>query len=168
MQTQVMFYVLPEKTSLETDKTDESTNKLSHLIDVYYQACLQANYFYSQNQRVFIYTADQAQSEAIDEMLWSFQPDSFVPHNLVGEGPKQGAAVEISHQPIRGRRPILINLTNTVPEFAHQFNYMVDFVPNDEALKQLARERFKHCRQQGFQVNNQQIELSEEVTDEQV
>lgn len=155
MQTQVMFYVLPDSTP---QQTDEKNNKLPTLYTVNYQACLQASYFYSQNQRVFIYTKDQAHSEEIDELLWSFQPDSFVPHNLVGEGPKQGAAVEISYQPIQGRRPILINLTDTVPEFAHKFNYIVDFVPNDENLKQLARERFKLCRQKSFQVNNEKIE----------
>ena len=88
-------------------------------------------------------------------MLWAFDSNSFVPHNLVGEGPKQGAAVEISNQAPRGRRPVLINLTNAVPDFAHQFQFMVDFVPTDETLKQQARERFKSCKQRGFQVDNQ-------------
>jgi DNA polymerase-3 subunit chi len=149
MQTQVMFYLLPEE-----DKTDASEINTSSVI---YHACLQASYFYRQNQRVFIYTRDQLSAEQVDEMLWAFDSDSFVPHNLSGEGPKQGAAVEISHQAPRGRRPVLINLTNTVPDFASQFNLIVDFVPDDEALKQLARERFKACRQLGFQVDNQAV-----------
>lgn len=149
MQTQVMFYLLPDE-----DKTDASeiTASMSH-----YHACLQASYFYRQNQRVFIYTQDQHSAEQVDEMLWAFDSDSFVPHNLSGEGPKQGAAVEISHQAPRGRRPVLINLTNTVPSFANQFQLIVDFVPSDEKLKQLARERFKACRQLGFQVDNQAV-----------
>lgn len=158
MQTQVMFYVLPKHSSSTNDDLSKNNNAVN-LYTPNYQACLQASYFYSQNQRVFIYTTDQEQAEAIDEMLWSFQPDSFIPHNLVGEGPKAGAAVEISWQPIQGRRPILINLTDTMPDFAHQFNYIVDFVPTDEALKQLARERFKACRQKGFLVNNEKIEV---------
>ena len=151
MQTQVMFYLLPDK-----DKADVSDINAS---SAFYHACLQASYFYRQNQRVFIYTQDQKCAEQIDEMLWAFDSDSFVPHNLSGEGPKQGAAVEISHQAPRGRRPVLINLTNTVPNFASQFHFMVDFVPSDETLKQLARERFKACRQQGFQVNNQAVSI---------
>ena len=62
-------------------------------------------HFYRQNQRVFIYTQDQQSAHDIDEMLWAFDPDSFVPHNLIGEGPKQGAAVEISwqHRPTAAR-----------------------------------------------------------------
>jgi DNA polymerase-3 subunit chi len=149
MQTQVMFYILPDKE--KTDVSDSNTNT------VLYQACLQASYFYRQNQRVFIYTQDQKSAEQVDEMLWAFDSDSFVPHNLSGEGPKQGAAVEISHQAPRGRRPVLINLSSTVPDFANQFQLIVDFVPTDETLKQLARQRFKTCRQWGFQVDNQAV-----------
>ncbi len=146
MQTQVMFYIL----------NDENKNDVTS--SAFYHACLQASYFYRQSQRVYIYTKNQQEAEQIDEMLWSFDADSFVPHNLVGEGLKQGAMVEIGFQPPQGRRSVLINLTSAMPSFANQFSFVVDFVPNDEALKQQARERFKACRQWGFQVNNQTIE----------
>jgi len=166
MQTQVMFYLLSdEKTSDENELDNKESDNKTPTIDeqsadtssALYHACLQASYFYRQNQRVFIYTQDQKQAENIDEMLWAFDSDSFVPHNLVGEGPKQGAAVEISTQAPKSRRPILINLATSVPSFANQFQFIVDFVPSDETLKQQARERFKACRQWGFQVNNQPV-----------
>lgn len=147
MQTQVMFYLL----------NDEKPSEGSDTCSANYHACLQASYFYRQKQRVYIYTRDKAHAEQIDEMLWAFDSDSFVPHNLVGEGPKQGASVEIGYQIPQGRRPVLINLTSTVPNFANQYQYIVDFVPSDEALKQQARERFKVCRQWGFQVDNQAV-----------
>lgn len=143
MNTQVMFYILEQ---------DSSKDKL-HLSLLH--TCFQAAHYYRQNQRVFIYCQDQAQAHTIDELLWSFEPDSFVPHNLTGEGQNNGSAVEISWQPPTNRRPILINLTSTVPSFAHQFSQIIDFVPSDEQLKQAARERFKGYRQNGFQVDNQ-------------
>ncbi|GHE93027.1 DNA polymerase III subunit chi [Thalassotalea profundi] len=146
MNTHVMFYIL------EQENTSADPLALVKL-----HVCIQAAHFYRQNQRVFIYTQDQEQAHAIDELLWSFEPDSFVPHNLIGEGPKNGAAVEISWQAPVNRRPVLINLTSTVPHFAHQFSQIVDFVPSDEQLKQLARERFKGYRQLGFKVDNQKI-----------
>lgn len=154
MQTQVMFYQLNDE-AVNNNGTDISKSvDVSDTSSAFYHACLQASHFYRQNQRVFIYTKDQNQAEQVDELLWSFDSDSFVPHNLVGEGPKQGAAVEISYQPPRGRRPVLINLTDTVPNFADKFQFIVDFVPSDETLKQQARERFKACRQWGFQVQS--------------
>jgi len=157
MQTQVMFYLLDDEKakneSADISKNDDAKDTSS----AFYHACLQASHFYRQNQRVFIYTQDKQSAEHIDELLWAFDSDSFVPHNLSGEGPKQGAAVEISNQAPRGRRPVLINLTSTVPEFANQFQFIVDFVPSDESLKQQARERFKTCRQWGFKVDNQAV-----------
>ena len=159
MQTQVMFYLLSEeKKSAEKASVIKESIINKHSTDTssaLYHACLQACYFYRQNQRVFIYTQDQQQAETVDEMLWAFDSESFVPHNLAGEGPKQGAAVEISTEKPKNRRAILINLTATVPNFANQFQFIVDFVPSDETLKQQARERFKACRQWGFQVDNQ-------------
>jgi DNA polymerase-3 subunit chi len=146
MQTQAMFYSIEEQSKI-TGVSDEQL----HL----HYACLQAAYFYRQNQRVFIYTQDQESAHNIDEMLWAFDPASFVPHNLIGEGPKQGAAVEISWQAPTNRRAVLINLTSDVPNFANQFSHLIDFVPADETLKEQARNRFRTCRQWNFNVAHQ-------------
>jgi len=120
-------------------------------------ACLQAAQCYRQNQRVFIFTQDQTQAHDIDELLWAFDADSFVPHNLVGEGPRQGSAVEIGWQAPRGRRPVLINLTANLPEFAGQFAQIIDFVPAEENEKKQARLRYRASQQAGFVVNHQNI-----------
>ena len=151
MQTQVLFYILSENEFQNIETKSDEVNQLLH------QACLQAAHYYRQNQKVFIYTQDQKSAHDIDEMLWAFEPDSFVPHNLMGEGPRNGAVVEISWQMPTNRRPILINLTSTVPNFASQFSTIIDFVPTDETLKQQARERFRTCRQWGFAVDNQAV-----------
>ena len=139
--SQVMFYLLND----ETTKEDS----------LFHHACQQAAYFYRQNQKVFIYTQDQSKAHDIDEMLWAFEPSSFVPHSLKDEGPKYGSAVEISWQAPNNRRKVLINLTTTVPSFAQQFSTIIDFVPTDETLKQKARDRFRAYRQLGFTVDNQ-------------
>lgn len=143
MPTQVMFYVFEQD-------ADDSAARLR-------QACQLAADFYRQNQKVFIFTENQANAEAIDELLWAFEADSFVPHNLAGEGPSYGAPVEISWLAPTNRRPVLINLTNTVPGFANQFAQLVDFVPAAEQLKQQARERFRAYRQWGFVVDTQPV-----------
>lgn len=146
MLTQAMFYSIEQQS-----KVVGVTEEKLHL----HYACLQAAYFYRQNMRVFIYTQDQQSAHDIDEMLWAFDTDSFVPHNLIGEGPKQGAAVEISWQPPKNRRAVLINLTREVPNFANQYSHLIDFVPTDDALKEQARNRFRTCRQWGFNVEHQ-------------
>jgi len=42
-----------------------------------------------------------------------------------------------------------------VPNFANQYSHLIDFVPTDDALKEQARNRFRTCRQWGFNVEHQ-------------
>lgn len=118
-------------------------------------ACHQAAMSYRQGHKVYLLAADKAQAEQIDEYLWQLDPDNFVPHNLIGEGPRGGSPVEIGWPGLRhsGRRGILINLGKNAPNFAVTFSQVIDFVPCDENLKQLARDRYKQYRQAGIQLN---------------
>jgi DNA polymerase-3 subunit chi len=135
------FYLLPE---------DDG-----HLLEQW--VCRLATDCYRQGLGVFIHTVDQAQAEAIDERLWQQEPDSFVAHNLQGEGPRQGAPVVISPQAPHSGRPVLINLAPQAPAFARRFGQLYDFVPAAEAGKQLARERFKAYRQAGFELTTEPV-----------
>lgn len=103
-------------------------------------------------KRVLIACEDQIQAEKLDEILWQREPYQFVPHNLAGEGPRYGAPVELCWPTKRGSsaRDILINLQSTFADFATTFHEVIDFVPTDEHLKQLARERYKTYRNMGF------------------
>jgi len=137
--TQVTFYILSQ--------ADEPGRPLpAHFV----LACQLAQQHYQQKQRVFILTDDQPQAYAIDEYLWQLEPESFVPHNLMGEGPAYGAPVEIGWQPPKTSRSLLINLSTSAPAFANRFKEVIDFVPTDEQLKARARMRYKQYRQQGL------------------
>ncbi|WP_107850892.1 DNA polymerase III subunit chi [Oceanimonas marisflavi] len=121
------------------------------------RVCRLATDCYRQGQSVFIYTTDQAMAEAIDERLWQQEADSFVAHNLQGEGPRQGAPVMIGWQPPANGRAVLINLAAEAPAFARRFGKLHDFVPASDAGKQLARERFKAYRQAGFELTTEPV-----------
>ncbi|GAA78842.1 DNA polymerase III subunit chi [Pseudoalteromonas sp. BSi20495] len=112
---------------------------------------------YRNGQRVFICVNDNEAACAIDEIIWAFDPDSFVPHNLQGEGPKGGAPVEIGITPPVGNRKVLINLATQLPDYIRRFNQVFDFVPVEAAAKQAARERFKKLRQLGANLTTQDI-----------
>ncbi len=69
-------------------------------------------------KRVLIACESQEQANRLDEALWQREPHEFVPHNLAGEGPRDGAPVELCWPGKRGNsspRDILISL---LPEFA--------------------------------------------------
>jgi len=102
--------------------------------------------FYQQGLRVFVATNDVKTAEQLDELMWQLPTDQFIPHNLQGEGPHYGAPIEIGHQPPQTRRQILINLCHPLPQFAVKFTQIIDFIPNEPAQKQQARERFHQYR----------------------
>lgn len=133
--SQGCFYLLPEAASPEA---------------LVCWVCQFTSDYYRQGLGVFIHAQDKAQAEAIDEALWQQTADSFIAHNLQGEGPRQGAQVIIGWQPPQSGRAVLLNLASLAPDFARRFSQLVDFVPADEAGKQAARERFKVYRQAGF------------------
>lgn len=143
------FYLLP-------DGSDSA--RVNRPADIACQAAARA---YRKGQRVYLYCASQADAEALDEQLWQFEPDSFIPHNLVGEGPQGGAPVEIGwanpNAPLPVNRALLINLAPEVPNFAVQFAHIIDFVPADEQAKAQARRRFAHYRQLGVTLTTQDL-----------
>ena len=147
-----IFYVLKQNT--EQDEAELETHIPAHFN---LAAHLAADQF-RQGKRIFIYTNDKNDAHLIDEYLWLFEANSFVPHNLQGEGPVNGAPVEIGDSTPVGNRRILINLATKVPDFINRFNQVFDFVPSDSNLKQAARERYKYLRQMGVNISTQDIE----------
>ncbi|SHH96127.1 DNA polymerase III subunit chi [Ferrimonas marina] len=116
---------------------------------------------YRKGQGVYLHCADQAQAHRIDDLLWQFDPDRFIPHNLVGEGPRGGGPVVVGWQDgdhaKMEKRPLLVNLSPDVPQFAVQFTQIIDFVPADEQAKAQARKRFAAYRQLGVNPTTQDL-----------
>lgn len=46
--------------------------------------------------RLLVVSEDAAQRSAVDRLLWTYAPDSFLPHGKAGEGDEAGQAVLIS------------------------------------------------------------------------
>ncbi|ARD39477.1 DNA polymerase III subunit chi [Edwardsiella ictaluri] len=137
---QATFYLLEQPQ--EADTPD----------DVETLACDLACQHWRAGKRVLLACASQEQALRLDEALWARDPQQFVPHSLAGEGPRFGAPVELSWPGKRGSAPreLLISLLPTFADFATAFHEVIDFVPYEDVLKQLARERYKAYRSVGF------------------
>ena len=111
-------------------------------------------HFSQQGAKLYINATDKQEAEYWDDLLWRLSPDQFLPHHLVGEGPKYGTAIEIGYSKLEAswNRQLVINVANDITIFARTFTQVVDFVPCDEKAKQLARKRYKIYRQARFQL----------------
>ncbi len=104
---------------------------------------------------MLIACADEQQAIRLDEALWARPPESFVPHNWRA---KVRAAVRWLSWPRPQKRSssprdVLISLRVEFADFATAFTEVIDFVPYEDSLKQLARERYKAYRVAGFNLN---------------
>lgn len=122
-------------------------------------ACNIAAEAWRQGKKVLIACETEQQALQIDDALWAREADQFVPHNLSGEITAYATPVEISWSGKRNaqRRDLLISLQNNVPDFAQNFNQVIDFVPQNEAEKVIARERYKLYRQMGFEMVTEKV-----------
>ncbi|MGK2959774.1 MAG: DNA polymerase III subunit chi [Candidatus Malihini olakiniferum] len=117
-------------------------------------ACELAAERWRSGQCMLIACEDEQQALRLDDALWQRDASAFVPHNLAGEGPRQGAPVELAWPQRQGStsRDLLISLLPQFADFATAFYEVIDFVPDEESLKLLARERYKAYRSVGFQL----------------
>ena len=119
-----------------------------------------AQHFAKQGAKVYLNSQDKQQAEKLAELFWQVEPEHYIGHNLIGEGPKYGTNIEIGHQALKPswNRQLVINLAENETTFANKFAEVVDFVPCEEKAKQLARERYKIYRQAGYQLQTIEIE----------
>jgi len=112
---------------------------------------------------VRVWCPSQAAAEQLDEALWQAPVDAFVPHNLVGEGPPQGAPVELcwpeANVPQRLTAAI-VNLMDDIPNWQGA-RLILERVPAAEHERQAARERYKTYRHQGVEL--QTVKASEQI-----
>ncbi|MDE1515104.1 MULTISPECIES: DNA polymerase III subunit chi [Vibrio] len=119
-----------------------------------------ARHFTAQGARIYLQCQDKQHAEQLAEHFWQLEAEQFLAHNLVGEGPKSGSAIEIGYVGVTPswNRQLAINLADNQTTFARTFAEVVDFVPCAENAKQLARERYKLYRQAGYQLQTVEIQ----------
>ena len=121
-------------------------------------ACRLIEKAYFKGHQVFVYANNQQEAETLDELLWTFREDSFVPHNLQGEGPQPPPPVQIGwEQEPRGFHDILINCSDNIPDFYHKFKRLIEIVPDEEETKAISRAHFRRYRQMGHDLHTHQL-----------
>ena len=122
-------------------------------------ACRLVEKAYHRGHRVFVYCEHLQDANLMDELLWTYKDDSFIPHTLQGEGPLPPPPVQIGHgEEPRGFNDILLNMSSTIPPFFQRFRRIMEVVIADEQAKEISRNHYREYRAKEFELHTHQVE----------
>ena len=114
--------------------------------------CELAKRGYAANLPMLVLARDSAQAEALDDLLWSFEDDAYLPHQIAGDDEDELCPILIATPEMDvPARPLLVNLRDEVP--AGSFDRVLEVVPADPSARGPLRERWKHYQSLGFELN---------------
>ena len=114
--------------------------------------CELARKAFATQQPTLILTRDYAQAEALDELLWAFDDDAMIPHQLAGDDDDAQTAVLIVPPGIDSEdRPLVINLREACP--AGRYQRVLEVVAADPAERDGSRTRWREYQQRGFELH---------------
>lgn len=117
-------------------------------------ACRLIEKAYQRGHRVYVHCKDKHAAEHLDELLWTYKDDSFIPHNLHGEGPEPPPPVQLGFdKEPRGFNDILINMADSIPTYATRFARVIELVEAKEEAKAISREHYREYRAKGCQLH---------------
>ena len=105
-------------------------------------------------------TAPSATLATLDKELWTFEAQEFVPHLRVRPG--QGVDAALRRTPIwlcEGEPPrpcpkVLVNLGSELPQEGEPFERIIEIVPAEGELRQLARARWRDYEARGWAIRH--------------
>lgn len=111
--------------------------------------CELARRAFDSGQTTLILARDADQADLIDEKLWAFDADAFIPHQIAGDEDDVLAPVLIAApDTATADRPLVINLRDACAP--GQFDRVLEVVPADQAQRLGSRERWKTYKAAGF------------------
>jgi len=108
--------------------------------------------------QILIHCPDRGLAGQLDELLWTFRDDSFVPHGLIGNTDPELTPVLISPDGTPGEcNQVLINLDLAPPPFAARFQRLCEPLDQAPDVLQAARQRWAYYRTQGWELKHHDI-----------
>ena len=122
-------------------------------------ACRLCEKAMAQGLKIYIHTDSEQAAQEMDDLLWSYKPESFIPHAIVGIDEELDADEEIPVFIGHGENcdvsaKLLINLSQAIPGFHDRFERIAEIVPNSETAKSHLRERWNAYKEKGFELKH--------------
>ncbi len=139
--TRIDFYVLQQ---------DSAIARLHY-------ACRLTEKAMNHGHHIVIAVDDEAQATTLSEYLWSFKPESFLPHQLqYKEGP--APIVLVWDEDKDQYHDILINLSSKIPDWFSRFQRVMEVVVQETECLALTRSHFQFYRDRGYPLKSHTVQ----------
>lgn len=161
--TQIDFYVLTQESAIAR----------------FHYACRLAEKAMNQGHHIAIALDDKAQAETLSDYLWSFKPESFLPHALENEALSQrnlhNASTGIEDEKtssLQGKKTpislvwdvdnedhhdILIILSKKIPEGFSRYQRAFEIVVQEDDCLKITRSHFQFYRERGYPLKSHTV-----------
>lgn len=119
-------------------------------------ACRLIDLVYRKGRRIYVHTSTEEQAKILNEQLWTFKEDSYVPHSLHSEAIDVPIKIGFDHEP-EEHQDVLINLSGQIPHFFSRFDRVAEVVPVDQNSRKSARENYAYYKERGYVLNYHEI-----------
>jgi DNA polymerase-3 subunit chi len=141
-----------------TERVDFYVLKTSTAKQRWTFACRLTEKAYLRDLKVVLVSDTAADASSIDELLWTFNERSFVPHDLL---PSKDAAAPVqltSDLTAIDAADLLVNLSGRLPDRLERFSRIAEIIDTDDERRRLGRERFKAYRELKLPVETHQLD----------
>ena len=133
-------------------------------------ACRLTEKAYLRDLRVVIVNDTLADAQALDDLLWTFNERSFIPHMVCLDeqsfDPATKVHLTVESTPettVHSAADLLVNLTARLPAHWERYNRIAEIIDADEERRRLGRERFKSYRDLKVTVETHQLDETARV-----
>jgi len=135
--------------------------KTDSLSERFIFACKLIEKAYRCGEFCYVYTDSAQQSQQLDNQLWTFRENSFIPHQQYDElnnTPDNEKTVLIGHIAApKNWQKLIFNLSSNYPEDLTKTERVLEILDNNETLKQAGRQRYRQYQQDGFKIATHEI-----------
>jgi DNA polymerase-3 subunit chi len=113
--------------------------------------CELARKAHDANLWTLVLTRDAEQAEQLDELLWAFDDEAYVPHQIAGDAEDELTPVLIASPDVdTPMRALVINLRDE--PVSGSFDRVLEVVPADDSARGPLRERWKQYQARGLEL----------------
>lgn len=101
--------------------------------------------------KVVVHSTDAAQLQQLDDALWTFSVEDFVPHVMAGDALAARTPVILAQgEQELPHHEVLINLSPTTPQYFARFQRLLEIVAANEPDRLAGRERYRFYMERGY------------------